>query len=179
MLAMCQQHAGGDWVEGIMQLAFIGRRALDAMAEIAAVELDEIELPPPHVTPLEDLAIEKLLSEIARLPTSENFQDWQRGVLASLPQFLHDQAHYGRWREEEDLREVGELLGRRPANLVEADAALKAHVRAAGPDQDARLIRLFHRRLLRLCLVLAGAGAPKDHLLFIKVEPILMMSKQG
>jgi hypothetical protein len=173
MLGMIEKHSGGDWVEGIMQVGFIGRRTLDAMAEIVGVELDEISLPPPHVTPFADLAFEKLLAEVDRLPTSELFQDWQRGVLASLPRYLWNQARYGRWLEDEDLREIGELLGRRPANLVEADAALKTYVQAAGPDQDARLIKLFHRRILRLCLLLAGEGAPEDHLLFIKVDPIL------
>jgi aminoglycoside phosphotransferase (APT) family kinase protein len=173
LLALVEKHPGGDWVEGIMQLAFIGRRTLEAMAEIVGVQLDDLALPERHVTPLEDLAVEKLLAEMNRLPTSEIFHDWQRGVLASLPRFLQNQAHYGRWAEEEDLKEIGELLGRRPANLIDADRALKAYVQMSGPDQDARLIKLFHRRILRLCLVLAGPDAPKDHLLFIKVEPIL------
>jgi aminoglycoside phosphotransferase (APT) family kinase protein len=178
LLGMIQTHPGGDWVEGIMQVAFIGRRTLDAMAEIVGAELDEIALPPPHVTPFEDLAIEKLLAEVNRLPTSELFQDWQRGVLASLPQYLRNQACYGRWLEDQDLEEIGDLLGKHPASLVEADAALKAYVQQAGPDQDARLIRLFHRRILRLCLLLAGPDAPADHLLFIKVEPILNRKEQ-
>jgi hypothetical protein len=173
MLALVEPHPGGDWVESTMQIGFIARRAMDAMAEIMGVEFDEITLPDAHVTPLQDLALDKLEAEINRLPTSEVFQDWQRGILASLPQFLRNQAHYGRWVEEEDLKDIAQLLGHRSANIVEADKALKAYVQKAGPDEDVRLLKLFHRRILRLCLLMAGPNAPKNHLLFIKVEPIL------
>lgn len=179
MIAMADTtHPGGDWVEGVGQLAFIARRTLDAIAEIVGVELDDVHdiaLPPPHVTPLEDQAIDKLVLELSRLETTTDFPPWQRDVLISLPGFLRNQAHYGRWVEEEDLREAGELLGSCPSDLSEADAKLKAFVQAADVEQDATLVRLFHRRIARLCRRLAGPDAPKDHLLFIKVDPILKM----
>lgn len=173
MLALIEKHPGGDFVEAIMQIGFIARRALDAMAEIAGVELDDISLPPPRVSPYEELATEKLEGEILRLPTSPVFEDWQRGVLLSLPRFLRLQAHYGAWQAEQDLDEAAAILGYRPADVVAADKALKAFVQQADPAEDGRLIRLFHRRILRLCKLLAGPDAPADHLLFIRVEPIL------
>ena len=36
------------------------------------------------------------------------------------------------------------------------DKALSAYVKQAGPEQDATLVKLFHRRLLRLCHVITG-----------------------
>jgi aminoglycoside phosphotransferase (APT) family kinase protein len=174
ILALHKKHSGGDWVEGVMQLAFIGRRTVEALAEVAGVPLEEnIRLPEPHLSPLVDMAMDKLESELKHLPTSDAFAPWQRGILVSLPQYLRAQAHYGRWMEEEDLSEIGALLGKRPANLIEADKVLKAFVEKAGPDQDAALIKLFYRRLLRMCLSFAGPGAPKTHLMFMKVEPII------
>lgn len=173
MLAFVEKHPGGDWMEAIMQLGFIGRRTLEAMAEIVGVELEEMELPEPHVTPWEDMATEKLESELGRLPTSATFEPWQRDVLLSLPRYLRSQARYGRWMEEGELGDAAALLGSRPANVVEADRAMKDFVRTAGPERDADLIRFFYRKIMRLCLMLAGPGAPRDHLLFIKVEPIL------
>lgn len=175
IIALSEKKPGADWMEASGQAAFIGRRGLEAMAEIVGVELDDIQLPQPHVTPLEDLVLNKLVTEINHLPTSEVFADWQRNVLASLPHYLKSQVHYSRWMEEEDLREIGAVLGHRPANLIEADKQLKAFVQTAGAEHDAALIKLFHNRILRWCLVLAGPNAPKDHLLFVKIEPILNM----
>lgn len=177
ILALAKLTPGGDFEECLLQMAYIGRRRVEAMAEIMGVELDEIQLPEAHVTPWEDLALNKLLFEIRRLPTSENFAEWQRNAITAIPRYLLSQAHYGRWAEEEDLREIGELLGQRPVNLAEADKALKQFVLNAGSEYDVRLVKLFHRRYLRLCLVLAGPNAPQDHLLFSKAEPILNMEK--
>jgi hypothetical protein len=56
---------------------------------------------------------------------------------------------------------------------VEADKALAAFVRQAGPEFDTQLLRLFYRRLLRQCHVITGPNPPPDHLVLMKVEPIL------
>ena len=177
MIAIEDKHPGGDWVEGMLQVCFIGRRGMEALAEIIGVELDDgISLPEPHISPLQELATDKLSREIARLPTSRALSDWQRGVLALLPEFLRNMHRYGPWMEAEDLADVAELLGERPRNLVDADTRLAAFIDQAGPEHDAALTRLFYRRTLRQCLVMAGEGAPKEHLLFMKVEPLLGMA---
>ncbi len=98
---------------------------------------------------------------------------WQRGILASVPDYLLHQARYRRWAEDTDLDELAALLGTRPADMIAADRMLDAFVRNAGPEQDAALIRLFHRRLLRQCLIIAGPDAAADHLALMKVEPLL------
>ena len=177
LIAIEDKHPGGDWVEGMLQVCFIGRRGMEALAEIIGVELDDgISLPEPHISPLQELATDKLSREIARLPTSRALSDWQRGVLALLPEFLRNMHRYGPWMEAEDLADVAELLGERPRNLVDADTRLAAFIDQAGPEHDAALTRLFYRRTLRQCLVMAGEGAPKEHLLFMKVEPLLGMA---
>jgi hypothetical protein len=43
----------------------------------------------------------------------------------------------------------------------------------SGADRAAALTRLFHRRTLRDCLVIAGAVASPDHIALAKMEPIL------
>lgn len=172
ILALAERHRGGDWVEAVSQFAWIGRRTCDAMAEIMGVEFEPISLPAPHVVPYAELAAEKLQSEIGYLPESEEFADWQKKVLLSIPQFQVSWSRYGRWVEEEDLREIAEVLGEPVDDIVSADRKLKAYVRNAGPEEDARLLTLFHRRAQRMCLLLAGADAPADHLLFVRVEPI-------
>ena len=51
--------------------------------------------------------------------------------------------------EAADLDDVSALLGRRPESWQQADAALEELVVAAGPDLDAEVVGLLHRRLLR------------------------------
>ncbi len=173
MLAHVESHRGGDWLEALMQVAFIGRRTCDAMAEIMDVRFEPIALPDTaHASPYAELALEKLQSEISGLPPSPDFADWQKGVLLSLPDYLRNHLHYGQWQEAEDLREIGEVIGEPVTDLVSADRKLKAFVQAAGPEQDQRLLVLFQRRMMRLCLLLAGKDAPADHLLFMPVESI-------
>lgn len=179
MLALIEKHPGGDMVEAVFQIAFIARRTLEAMAEIEGVELDALELPAPRPARWEDLATEKLESELSRLPTSPVFEEWQRNVLVSLPAFLRARAHYGYWMDEAELDDAAALLGARPDNSDAAEREMLAFVRAAGPDQDAALIRFFHRKILRLCLAVAGQGAPADHILFIKIDPILNLDLDG
>lgn len=173
LFALGRTDAGGDWVEAAVQCAFIGRRCLEALAEIEGVQLDDIALPAPHPSPLEEMALIKLAADLHRLPLSDIFASWQRGILASVPEYLLNQARYRRLAEDTDLDELEAVLGVRPADLVEADRLLVAFIRTAGPERDADLIRLMHRRLLRQCLIIAGPDAPADHLALMKVEPLL------
>src|SRR3546814_7390471 len=59
MIALVEEHPGGDFIEALSQIGFLGRRTLEAMAEIEDVVLDDIRLPPARVTPMEALATRK------------------------------------------------------------------------------------------------------------------------
>jgi hypothetical protein len=146
---------------------------MEALAEIIGLDLEDIRLPAPAPTPMEDMGFDKLIADINRLPESDELQSWQRGIIASLPHYLKQRGHYGEWLKNEDLNDLELILGHRPTNRVEADDALLRFVEAAGPEQDAALTRVFHRRTLRHCLVIAGEGAGDDHLVLAKMEPIL------
>lgn len=173
LFALSRTEAGGDWVEAAVQCAFIGRRLFEALAEVEGIELDELTLPAPRPSPLEEMALTKLAADLNRLPLSETFASWQRGILASVPEYLLNQARYRRWAEDADFDDLAGLLGERPADLLDADRKLVAFIRSAGPEHDAALTRLMHRRLLRQCLIIAGPDAPEDHLALMKVEPLL------
>lgn len=164
---------GGDWVESAVQVAMIGRRCMEALAEIIGLELDDIALPEPESTPFEDMALAKLAADIARLEVTEALQDWQRGIMLSIPGYLRNRGHYRGWLEREDLADIAAVIGTRFVNLEEADGALLRFVGQAGPEADAALTRLFHRRTLRHCLVIAGPDAGPGHLALAKMEPIL------
>lgn len=177
IMFMDPKKADSNWIEGILELATISRRALEAMAEIQGVELNhDLTLPQAHDTPIENGAIEKLLLEIGRLPLSDSFPAWQRDLLSAIPRYLLNHAHYGRWYEEQTLDDIAVLIGHRPATMSEAEDVLKAYIRTVGPERDAELIQLFHRRMLRLSMVIAGTNPCDDNPLFFKLEPILNMA---
>ncbi|MFA7555729.1 MAG: phosphotransferase [Spongiibacteraceae bacterium] len=163
---------GGDWVEGAIQVAFISRRALEALAEIIDVELDEIELPAPRPAPMENYALDKLSFDINNLSLTDTFADWQRNSIAGVPEYLRNQFHYGAWAQEQELDELVEILGYRPVDIIEANKALTSFVKQAGPEHDKVLTKLFHRRYLRQCHVITGPNPPEDHLVLMKVEPL-------
>lgn len=171
LFALANRAPGGDWVESAVQVAMIGRRCMEAMAEIVGIPLEEFALPEPRVTPIEDMALQKLADEIRRIPTAPSFQDWQRGIVASIADYLVNQQHYSGWAEQADLDDSAAILGYRPANLIEADRALVDFIKSAGPEHDKALIPMLYRKMLRQCLIIAG-GDP-DHLVLCKMEPIL------
>lgn len=173
LFGMYDMARGGDWVEAAGQLAIIGRRCMEALAEIIGIELEFFDLPEPEPTPYEDLALGKLMAEIGRIPESDAFQDWQRNVLASVPAYLRTRGHYRAWCDREDLADVAAVTGTSPSNVVEADADLIRFIEQAGPEHDAALTRLFHRRLQRHCLIIAGPNAAPDHIAFAKTDPVL------
>lgn len=168
---------GGDWVESFVQVAIIGRRALEALAELQGIALDDIALPEPRQTPLEDLALARLSAEIARLPANAQMQEWQRKVLGSLPPMLANIGHYSRWREDGYLADVADLTGELCAGIADADRLLQAYIAQAGPHDDAAVVRLLHRKLLRDCLIIAGREAPEDHIALAKIEPVLHLAE--
>jgi len=164
---------GGDWVEGQVQVAIIGRRALEALAEITGVTLAWPKLPAAETTLYEDLALAKLEADIGRLPDHQLMQEWQRNILASLPRSLKQMGHYRFWRDSALVADVASLTGKAIASVGEAETELLRFVQAAGPDQDEAILRLLHARLSRDCLVIAGENPAADHIALSPMEPIL------
>lgn len=166
-----------NWFEGILEMVSISRRALEGIAELGGIELDySIRLPEAHVSPLQDMAIGKLLKEIDILPVSKAFAQWQRELMGAIPRFVRNYAHYGRWYEDETLREIGEMTGNKPANMAVAEDVLKSFIKAADVTRDAELVRFTHRRMLRLSLIVAGTNDIEGNPLFFRLEPILDMA---
>jgi len=176
ILFMDPKQADSNWIEGILELASISRRALEAIAELEGIELDyDFALPEPADTPIEDMALEKLLLEIGRLPLSDAFPEWKRDLLAAIPQYLQHHAHYGRWYEQACLSDIEALTGVRPENMTAGEATLKRYVVESAEGNDASLVQLFHRKMLRLSMVVAGTNPTDENPLFFRLEPILNM----
>lgn len=78
-------------------------------------------------------------------------------VALRVAQYLRRADRYGDALESDDLDDVAELLGRRPATSAEADVALEELVLEAPPELDGPLARYFVRRCLREEALLAPA----------------------
>jgi hypothetical protein len=172
LFGMHETGRGGDWVEGAVQVAMIGRRCMEALAEILDIAPDDIALPPPEPADWNDLALNKLALEIGRLPESAELQGWQRNILVSIPHYLRNQLRYRTWLRDEDRKDTRDLLGADYVDRQEGEAALLRFIETATPDDDIALTRFFHRRTLRQCLVIAGPGASSYHLVLARMEPL-------
>jgi aminoglycoside phosphotransferase (APT) family kinase protein len=179
LFCLHETRSGGDWVEAVVQVGVIGRRCMEAIAEIIGLELEAFDLPEPEATSLEDMALDKLIADIGRVPTSEALQDWQRGIIGAIPAYLRTRLHYRNWAERGDLADIAELTGVRTDSRPEADAALLAFIAQAGPDQDAALTRLLYRQTMRQCLIIAGPNPAPGHIAFARMEPILHLDPKS
>lgn len=118
-------------------------------------QLDGIELAPwtpPAEAPTRHYAGHDFLGKaIAALPGDNAMARYQQDIVARAAVYLERADRWGAALEDEDLTEATAILGSRPANWQECDAALEKLVmeEPPNPERDAALVRLFHRRCLR------------------------------
>jgi hypothetical protein len=165
---------GSNWIEGILEYSSISRRAFEAIAELRGIELDyDLHLPEPEVDFIDDSALGKLMVDVEHLPTSEAFLPWERELLGAIPKFLLNRARYRRWFEAEAVADIARVTGQPHDSLAAADEALRAVIAANDPARDEELVRIFHRRVLRLSMIIAGTDPNDENPLFYKLDPIL------
>ncbi|MEE4662160.1 MAG: phosphotransferase [Halieaceae bacterium] len=172
---MLPEVRGANWIEGMLEVASISRRAYEAVAELEAIPLAyDLQLPEqPVIKPWEDSGLRKLMADIERLPTSTAFEPWERDLLHAIPAFLLNHARYRDWFEAETVADITALTGEPYHNLIEADAALSRLIDANDAAMDADLVPMMHRRTLRLSMIIAGTSYDAGNPLFHKLDPIL------
>ncbi len=134
-----------------------GRIPLELLAGFVGAELQAPELPAPgtsRFTVLHDALVRDLDAANDR---------YEIDVALRTAQYLREIDRSGVRLEEQDLDEVGALLGQRPADWRDADEKLEAFVLAAGPEQDAKLVEFFYRRTLRHEALLRPAMRELEH----------------
>ncbi|MEM7412443.1 MAG: phosphotransferase [Myxococcota bacterium] len=165
---------GANWIEGVLEYASITRRAFEAIAELQEIPLDhDLRLPESKTQSWEDSGLRKLIVDIGRLPTSTAFEPWERDLLGDIPRFLLNYSRYRDWFETEAVNDLRDLGDRTTADLPAADAVLSELIAADDPAHDALLVRLLHRRSLRLSMIAAGTDPDPANPLFHRLDPIL------
>lgn len=152
-------HAKTEHAEWIAQYVFYLRTTAQALAEATGIELPEVDLPPARPTRFSsyfDMLIENLEEE--QSPAIEDAFLKNRMWFASrLARHLRHADRLGPAFEEQELDEMGELLGKRPADVREGHRQVDALVRTAGPEKDEVLIQYFYRHARREEMLMEGA----------------------
>jgi aminoglycoside phosphotransferase (APT) family kinase protein len=170
--AVNQSYRGGNALEEYGQVGFGYRRGFEALAEIEGVKLEDLPRPIPFRMPYVDAIVSNLSLDVASLPLSDVYTEWQRQCLSAAPKLLSHFLALGPWYVTEGIREIEEIVGGKYEDHASAWAALKEFVQKAGPEHNEKLIRFFHRDAQRECWLAAGPDAPADHLLFVKQDTI-------
>jgi hypothetical protein len=129
------------------------RMPIEVMAHEVGVELAEPPMPEP--TPQRQAPGFGALAELlAGTKGADEFADYQVATAARLGEYLQRATRYGPALESDDLDEAADLLGRRPHDWREADAALEAFVVEAPIEREAAILRYLYRRHQRQIAIL-------------------------
>lgn len=133
------------------------RAALELLAEVRGVAL----APVPSVVPQRTSSSILYANLVASCADQSPGQGRLREAPAlSLARYLQRRHDMGDEIARLDRLDAEQLLDRTFATVEAREEALEEFVLAAGPDKDADLIGLFHRRTMRALEVLRGYPAP-------------------
>ena len=139
----------------------ICRRALVwALAECMGLKLEPIVAPD---LPNRKRVVTQVMQQIlGRLKREDGEGEEQRHAAVMLTSWLEELTGKGAWVEEQNLDEIGQILGRRPKDWVEADAELEKFVLSADASHDEELIMFFGRQVERDLAVMGPFGKRAD-----------------
>jgi hypothetical protein len=134
-----------QYVEWFHQYSLIGVEGIANILGVSLAEAAPLELAPTRYAGVHDT----LAPTIRGLAAGDETARFRRDRTAVTAEYLRRADTYGAAIEAADLDDIAALLGERPADWRAGDTALEAFVLAAGPEHDAALVRLFHRRAMR------------------------------
>lgn len=152
-------HAGTEHAEWIAQHVFYLRTTAEVLAEAIGLPLAPVELPEARTSRFSacyDMLLENLEQEQAPA-IQDPFLANRMWFATRLARHLRNAERRGDAFAQQELDDMGELLGRRPRELREGHRAVDAFVRQAGPDADAALVQYFYRHARREEALMEGA----------------------
>jgi aminoglycoside phosphotransferase (APT) family kinase protein len=134
--------------------------ATEALAEFLDIELGDIEVPEPRRTRA-DATFAHLVRTLRHLEVGDYLTQHQVRLAFRTARHLQRHNEIGDAVVEADLDDLRPLLGFRPETWQEGDAALERFVLADSKtgEHDEALVRLFHRRNLRVHMQLGPPGS--------------------
>jgi aminoglycoside phosphotransferase (APT) family kinase protein len=181
---VCDPDPDSDYVTHLTWYVESGRYAIDILGELTGWPVPEVAAPEPRPTrqapahahlvrSLHRAARAETRTNLVRFgidvgtdgpaasdaPATDAFAGWRTRCDYRLARHLQRLDEVGEAVTAADLDDVGALLGQRPGERDEADAALLAFVDAAGDDHDRALFELCARRLQRWHHTLGPPGS--------------------
>ncbi|MCH2170692.1 phosphotransferase family protein [Myxococcota bacterium] len=169
-MALCDQLAyhtaladpppGADFMTNMQWCSETNLFALEVLAEMLGLELEpveEIEVTGPPSSG--HVAHSHLGRSLRNLQAGDSFTQHEIRIAFRLARHLQRCDEIGGVVEQANLEDLGELLGRRPANWQEGDTALERFVFEDGGANDTELIQLLHRRLQRYRMLMGPPGS--------------------
>ncbi|MFN8624860.1 MAG: phosphotransferase family protein [Candidatus Binatia bacterium] len=160
---------GTNLVQYLAWYLVYARLPLEVLAWRLGVELTPIDMPEERQTRHSPgyRALVSLLDDDPRSTVSDRYRIDAAGRIA---EYIRRADLLGPAFEEQDLDEMGVILGRRPANWIDGDAALEALVLTAAPERSAEFVRYFHRRMLRQEALLKPVMRELEHANFQRIR---------
>jgi aminoglycoside phosphotransferase (APT) family kinase protein len=156
--ALAEPPPGSDYMMNLRWCSETNLFAVEALAEILGIELEDADSPEPRSSPV-GVAHQHLVRWLRGFEAGDGFGQHEVRNAFRLARHLARFDEVGDALGEADLEDLGPLLGRRPASWQEGDAELERFVLADDGRHDAELVQLFHRRLQRGLMLLGPAGS--------------------
>lgn len=146
--ALSEPSLESDYMTNLQWVNETNRFALEALAEYMGEELVEIDMPEPEDTAV-SVQFEHLVQSLRHVKASDPFLRFELRGLFRLSRHLQRWDQVGRKVVEADLDDMAELLGFRPKDWQEGEAALETFVLKDNGTHDSELVQLFNRKLQR------------------------------
>jgi aminoglycoside phosphotransferase (APT) family kinase protein len=156
--ALAEPVPGSDYMTNLQWCSETNLFAVEALAEILDVELEEVEIPDSRQSPIE-------AGQAHLVHWLRHFESDDEVVRNDVRTAFRLARHLARFDEigtqliEADLDDLEPLLGGRPSSWQAGDSELEAFIAVDGGKHDDALLGLFHRRLTRSKATLGPAGS--------------------
>ena len=138
--------------------------ATEALAEILDVELPSVDMPAPRES-RGTVVLEHLVRNLRGVNTDDEFVQYRLRTMFRMARHAARIDEIGDAVSVDDLDDLHQLFGHRPASWLEGEAELERFVLANADTAryDHVLCALFHKRNLRAQMLLGPAGSAMAH----------------
>jgi hypothetical protein len=156
--ALAEPPPGSDYMTNMQWCAETNIYAMEALAEIIGVELEDVPTPEAKIS-TGAVAHAHLTDWMRNFEADDDYTQHQFRIFFRLARHLARTDEIGDTVDQANLDDLEALLGVRPANWQEGDAALERFVLDDDGSHDEALVQLFHRRTWRYLMLCGPEGS--------------------
>ena len=150
---LAQAQPGIDLIQYLCWFHVYSKAPIEVIAMAQNIELEPPMLP-PGTSNRQSPFFEDLSQRLTPAATDDGFSDYAGKTAYRTAVYLERLNRYGPALEADDVADINALLGTHHQDRGLADSALESWLLDASADADADLVRLLHRRCLRLEVLL-------------------------